>query len=240
MDNGELEFLGRKDFQVKLRGFRIELEEIESVLNQHAKVRESVVTIHTDVQARKYLVAYVVSETSADNAAISDQQLSFEHELRDYLQSKVPSYMVPAFIVCLTAIPLTSGGKPDRNALPAPDLSLSKASSEPTTEAEKTLLTIWREALKHQAIGVHDNFFELGGDSILSIQIASHCKRAGIELSVSDIVANPTIYELSRHCVQTHSSVYAPQGLVSGRQALTAIQSWFFAQPHSCVFIYNS
>jgi acyl-coenzyme A synthetase/AMP-(fatty) acid ligase len=163
--DGELEYLGRVDQQVKVRGHRIELGEIEAVLGQHERVRQSVVVAREDVPGQKQLVAYVVSEGEPEVSST---------ELRSYLKGQLPEYMVPAFFVALTELPLTPNGKVDRRALPAPEHSRTQSDRSyvaAVTPAEQALAAIWCEVLGLEQVGVHDNFFHLGGDSILSIQV---------------------------------------------------------------------
>jgi amino acid adenylation domain-containing protein len=156
-ENGELDYVGRQDHQVKVRGHRIELGEIETALNGHESVRESVVVLREDEDGESRLVAYVVSEEQSTS------------ELRNYLKQRLPEYMVPATFVKLAALPLTANGKVDRQALPAvarlrPETSVAYA--EPRTELESLLANLWEELLRVEPVGRDDNFFELGGDSI--------------------------------------------------------------------------
>src|SRR6185369_10995530 len=157
LPSGAIEHFGRNDFQVKIRGLRIELGEIEAVLGQHERVRQSVVIAREDVPGQKQLVAYVVSEGEPEVSST---------ELRSHLKEQLPEYMVPAFFVTLTELPLTLNGKVDRRALPAPEHT--RAQSEESyvaavTPAEQALAAIWCEVLGLDQVGVHDNFFHLGG-----------------------------------------------------------------------------
>jgi aryl carrier-like protein len=189
--DGELEYLGRLDQQVKVRGHRIELGEIEVVLGQHARVRQSVVIAREDVPGQKQLVAYVVSEGEPEVSST---------ELRSYLKEQLPEYMVPAFFVALTELPLTPNGKVDRRALPG--LEHTRAQSEESyvaarTPVEELLAAIWCEVLGLEQVGVHDNFFHLGGDSILSIQVISKARQAGFQLTPKQLFQHPTIAQLA-------------------------------------------
>ncbi len=164
LPDGQLEYLGRVDNQVKIRGFRIELGEIEAALMQSAGVQQTVVTVQTDSEHHKTLVAYVVPNQSAAALTV--------HELRQHLKKQLPDYMVPATFVMLDRLPLTAHGKVDYRALPAPDATpvASAATVAPRTLEEEVLASIWTEVLNLKAeISIDDNFFELGGDSILSI-----------------------------------------------------------------------
>src|SRR5262249_4303705 len=151
----------RVDHQVKIRGHRIELSEIESVLMGHPGVREAVVNARADRAGGPGLVAYLVPcETGAISGA----------ELRQYLQERLPEYMVPAHLIFLEALPLSPNGKIDRKALPAPDRrrpELGQAYRAPGTELERFLADLWRDILHLDRVGIHDQFFELGGDSLL-------------------------------------------------------------------------
>ncbi len=157
LPDGNIEFSGRLDHQVKIRGFRIELGEIEAVLSQHSAVQETVVLAREDVHGDRRLVAYVVPR---------EEQPPTVSILRGFLKSKLPEHMVPSIFIFLDALPLTSHGKVDRQALPGdtgirPDLE--KAFVAPRNPAERTLAGIWARVLGLEQVGVHDNFFELGG-----------------------------------------------------------------------------
>ncbi|MCC5621781.1 non-ribosomal peptide synthetase [Nostoc sp. CHAB 5715] len=186
--NGDIEYLGRIDHQVKIRGFRIELGEIEAVITQHPAVRETVV-VSADVQS---LVAYIVPH--------SEQTLAIT-ELRHFLESKLPNYMVPGAFVMLEALPLTPNGKIDRKALPAPDTArpqLEAVYQPPQTEVEKTLANLWQEVLHVEDVGIHDNFFELGGHSLLLVQVHSKLREVfKRDFSILDLFRYPTISSLA-------------------------------------------
>jgi amino acid adenylation domain-containing protein len=187
LPDGNIEYLGRLDDQVKIRGFRIELGEIESTLRQHAKVRESVVVAREDTPGNKILVGYVVSVTDAKVDS---------RELRAFLQDKLPEYMVPAMLVELPELPLTSSGKVNRRALPAPDYcaQLDESYVAPRTIVEELLAGIWAEVLKVPRVGVNDNFFELGGHSLLATQVVSRAlKTLGAQLPLRALFEAPTV-----------------------------------------------
>lgn len=163
--DGTIEYLGRTDHQVKLRGFRVELGEVEAVLNEHEAVREAVVVVREDSREESRLVAYVV--TNEPGAEVINQ-------LRSYVKTKLPDYMVPAVFVQLDALPVTGSGKVDRRALPAPDQSrptLEEQFVAPRNPIEESMAQIWREILELERVGIHDNFFDLGGNSLLAMQI---------------------------------------------------------------------
>ncbi|WP_193196878.1 non-ribosomal peptide synthetase [Nostoc sp. MG11] len=193
LPNGELEYLGRIDNQVKIRGFRIELGEIEGLLAQHLAVWENVVVVREDELNDKRLVAYVVPKT--------EQSLTVA-ELRRFLNDQLPSYMVPSAFVMLESLPLTSNGKIDRRALPAPESreGLEVNFVAPRTPQEEILVKIWADILKVEPVGIHDNFFELGGNSLLGAQVISRLRVAfSIDLSLHRLFISPTVAELANN-----------------------------------------
>jgi amino acid adenylation domain-containing protein len=196
LPDGNIEFLGRLDFQVKVRGFRIELGEIEAVMSQHPAVRETVVVAREEVPGDKRLVAYVVP---------SRESAPCISELREYLQEKLPEYMVPAAFVLLEALPLTPSGKVDRRNLPAPEWERQSEKDyvPPQKELEKTIADIWQQLLQLERVGIDDSFFELGGHSLLIVQ--AHRRLSGLtdrELSITDMFRYPTIRTLSEYLSQ--------------------------------------
>ncbi|MCV3214789.1 amino acid adenylation domain-containing protein [Plectonema radiosum NIES-515] len=222
LPDGNIEFLGRIDNQVKVRGFRIELEEIEAVLITHPQVSEAVVIDSEDIPGSKRLVAYVVTRSHSE----------IKNQLRSFLKQKLPDYMVPSVFVILSALPLTPNGKVDRRALPKPDTARNELETDlvaPSTESEEILAKIWGEVLHLEQVGIHDNFFELGGDSILSIQIIFKAKQSGLQLTAKQIFQHQTIAELAA-VTNVTQTVRAEQGLVTGTFPLTPIQQWFFNQ----------
>ncbi|MFN6571978.1 amino acid adenylation domain-containing protein [Dendronalium sp. ChiSLP03b] len=194
LPNGDIEYLGRIDNQVKIRGFRIELGEIEAIISQHPAVRETVV-----VALSQRIVAYVVPQR--------EQTLAVE-TLRHFLESKLPSYMMPGAFVLLEALPLTANGKVDRKALPAPDTArpeLTAAYQPPQTEVEQTIAQIWQTVLQVENVGIHDNFFELGGHSLLLVQVHSKLREVFTrDLSVLDLFRYPTINSLANYFQQVN------------------------------------
>ncbi|HEV2273687.1 MAG TPA: condensation domain-containing protein, partial [Acidobacteriaceae bacterium] len=185
--------LGRNDFQVKIRGFRIELGEIEARLMLHPAVREAVVIAREETGGDKRLVAYYT-------AAEEDSTVSTE-ELRSHLSASLPEYMVPAAYVRLESLPLTSNGKLDRKALPAPDADAYSAQEyePPQGEIEQTLGRIWAEVLKLDRVGRHDNFFSLGGHSLLAVRVVTRLQQAlGVEVAIRDMFAHPVLSDLAR------------------------------------------
>jgi len=194
LPDGNLEFLGRVDHQIKLRGFRIELEEIEAVLNQFPGVKMAAVAVHEDQQGDKSLIAYIMSDNSGA-AALSAQ------ELQNFLKARLPDYMVPARFMVLDQIPLTHNGKIDRAALPAPDRSVSISASRyvpPRTPTEQLLATIMAHILQVERVGLYDNFFQLGGHSLLGVRLQSRIRDAfQIELPLRQLFDSPTLVELA-------------------------------------------
>ncbi|MEH2154021.1 amino acid adenylation domain-containing protein [Nostoc sp.] len=219
--DGNIEFLGRIDYQVKIRGFRIELSEIEATLTQHPQVRDAVVIAREDIPGVKNLAAYVIPELTQPSS----------NELRLFLKSKLPSYMVPASFTVLEALPITPNGKVDRRALPVPEFESDESTGfvSPHTHTEEVLAKIWRDVLVLKQVGIHDNFFELGGDSIISMQIIAKGNQAGLKLTPKQLFQHQTIAELAT-VAGIISTVKSEQGLVTGVVPLTPIQKWFFEQ----------
>jgi amino acid adenylation domain-containing protein len=198
LPDGNIEFLGRIDNQVKIRGFRIELGEVEAAITQHPAVRETVVVAREDTPGNKRLVAYVVPK----GEAVQETVLPTINELRSFLKTKLPDYMVPGAFVFLATMPLTPNGKIDHRTLPAPDSSLRELENNfvaPSTPTEETLAAIWAEVLGLQKVGIHDNFFELGGHSLLATSVISRIQEAfKIELPLRHLFEAPTIASLSQ------------------------------------------
>ncbi|MGF6141068.1 amino acid adenylation domain-containing protein [Pseudomonas laurylsulfatiphila] len=216
--DGVIEYLGRLDHQVKLRGLRIELGEIETRLMQHDLVREAVVL----VQGGKHLVAYLVLENA-------DADAQWPQTLKAWLLGSLPEYMVPTYLMPLDALPVTANGKLDRKALPPPDAAPQQAFVAPQDAMQTMLAQIWQDVLGTQPVGLEDNFFELGGDSIISIQVVSRARQAGIRLSPQDLFQYQTVRSLALVATfDSRSSI--DQGPVSGEVILTPAQHYFFEQ----------
>jgi amino acid adenylation domain-containing protein len=189
LPNGDLEYLGRIDSQVKVRGFRIELGEITAALNQHAAVRESVVIAHEE-GGEKALAAYVVKQpgASVDTAG-----------LRASLRAQLPEYMVPTYLQFVDHVPLTVNGKLDVKALPPPTAPLAPTADEPAT-LESQIAGIWREVLKTGAIGLDQNFFDVGGNSIHIADAHSRLQQLlGRQFSITELFAHSTVRALAAH-----------------------------------------
>ena len=229
--NRDIEYMGRADDQVKIRGFRIELGEIVSVLCRHSGVRQASVMVRTDGPGSKQLVAYLVPGDPTPEV----------RELRDHLKKKLPDYMVPAAFVFLDKLPLTTNGKIDRKALPAPEQDrpeFARRYVAPRTPAEEKLAEIWRKVLRLERVGVNDNFFELGGDSILSIQVISLARREDLRLTPKLLFANQTIAELAAAAGAAPAASLMEE-VVAGDVPLTPIQRWFFEQNLADMAHYN-
>ncbi len=191
--NGNIEYLGRNDHQVKVRGFRIEPGEIESALAAHPAVRECLVVAREDSAGDKRLVAYLVASRQQERPA--------DLSLRQRLQALLPEYMLPDAYVWLEALPLTAHGKIDRAALPAPELSRPDqgiAFVAPATQIETAVAEVWAEVLGIDQVGALDNFFALGGDSLRSVRVAALLKRRGLSCSLPQLFQHQTVRELAQ------------------------------------------
>ena len=193
LPDGNIQFLGRKDDQVKLRGLRIELGEIETALRRHPLVLQAAVLAREDRPGNQQLVGYLVLHQDAESAAAV-------RDIRTFLREWLPDYMVPSAWKILKQLPLTSSGKVDRRSLPAPDRGEAVVNDEeaPSTELECRLAEIWLAVLPVNQIGVRDNFFERGGHSLLAMRAVLEIrKQLGFEISVRSVFENPTIRELA-------------------------------------------
>ncbi|UCH96965.1 MAG: amino acid adenylation domain-containing protein, partial [Candidatus Aminicenantes bacterium] len=204
LSNGQVEFLGRMDHQVKVRGFRIELEEIENQLVLHPTVKETLVMARENEAGEKYLCAYIVpppTEPPSLNTA----------ELREYLSRELPDYMVPAYFMVLEKMPLNPNGKVDRKALPEPDLTAKDNYVPPQNDTENRLAEIWAEvlALDKKQVGIHDNFFLSGGHSLKATTLIGKIHKAFcVEIPIAEIFKQPTIKNISRYLDQSKESLY--------------------------------
>ncbi|MBD2677482.1 MULTISPECIES: non-ribosomal peptide synthetase [Nostoc] len=190
LSDGNLEYLGRDDEQIKIRGFRVELGEIATVITQHPDVQDSVVIAVNDAKENQRLIAYVVT----------DKQ-HIDTQLLPYLQQKLPNYMLPSAFVVLDALPLTPNGKVDKRSLPTDEiirLNTAKTLIAPRNFTELSLVKLWENLLKTSSIGVTDNFFNLGGHSFLAVRLMAQIQdRFGHNLSLSTLFENPTIEKLA-------------------------------------------
>ncbi len=192
-EEAALEFLGRADQQVKVRGFRVEPGEVEAVLGTHPGVRAAAVVAREDGPGERRLVGYVVV---ADGAAPA------EAELREWLRARLPEHMVPAALVPLGELPLTPNGKLDRRALPAPELGAGPASVPPRGDVEAVVAAIWAEVLEVPSVGALDSFFDLGGHSLLATQVISRVREAlQVEVPLRVLFEDPTVAALAAAAV---------------------------------------
>lgn len=199
LPDGNIQFLGRTDEQVKSRGFRIEIDEIETVLSQHPEVKETAIAAREDVPGDKRLVAYVVAR---------QQSTPTNSDLRRFLSQKLPPYMIPAVFVQIAALPLTPSGKVDRRSLPVPSArsELEVADAMPQTEVEQAIATVWQQVLNIEKVGIHDNFFEIGGHSLLMLKVNSQLREIfKTDLSIIEMFRYPTINFLAKYFEQVNS-----------------------------------
>lgn len=230
LHGGEIVYMGRSDYQVKLRGYRIELGEIENYLLSHNSITDAIVIDRNDEKGNKYLCAYIVSTTDLDIS-----------EIRVFLSSKLPDYMLPSHFVILQSLPLTSNGKVDRKLLPEPKLEEeSKAYyCEFENDTEEKIIKVICEVLGIDKISPTDNFYQLGGDSIKAIQIASRLKSEAINLKVKDILLNTIIGEFVERAKKQILPHKAAQGPCEGSILPTPITQWFFRQKFNNENHYN-
>lgn len=229
--DGSLEYLGRIDSQIKLRGFRIEPGEIEQALTKHSQVSQAAVVLR-EVENKRELAAYVVTKKSANNKLDkSDENITAD--LRQYLNQVLPSYMVPAHIVSVDALPLTANGKLDQSKLPAPHAERgSQKSVQPRNRKEAILLEVWNQILNTPDISIYDNFFDLGGDSISGMQIVSKARSQGLQLTPTQLFQHQTIAEqavIATEIASTDTEA-SSQEIPEGNIPFSPIQWDFFEQ----------
>lgn len=206
LEDGNYEFLGRKDQQVKVRGVRVELGEVENVLREHERVRDVAVVDREDASGNKYLCAYVVVEGSVG-----------EGELREYAQGMLAEYMVPSAFIEMEKLPRTLSGKVDRRALPSIDQARSEGNFEyvpPRTAIEEVMSNIWCKVLGLGRVSVHDNFFVLGGHSLLATQVISRVREEfHVEIPLSSMFETPTIAGLATTVVERQLELVGDEDL---------------------------
>ncbi|HEY0604178.1 MAG TPA: thioesterase domain-containing protein, partial [Herpetosiphonaceae bacterium] len=250
--DGQLAFLGRLDHQVKVRGFRIELDEIAAVLRQHPDVQAAVAIVREDIPGDPRIVAYVVEEPRTENlepvsasspspaaagegSRLSDGVRAWNEglrpaDLRRFLATKLPSYMVPSAFVQLESLPLTPNGKLDRKALPAPEARVEPSADRvlPRTPLEEAIAGVWTRVLGRESIGVHDDFFALGGHSLLVVRVMAELRQQfGRALPLATLLQSPTIAQLAAQLEQSAS--------VPAWSPLVPLQSRGERQPFFCV-----
>jgi acyl carrier protein len=194
LPDGRIDYLGRFDHQLKVRGYRIEPGEIEAVFGQHPSVRDAVVIAREDTPGERRLVAYVVAR---------EGQTLEAGDLRTFGKERLPQYMMPSAFVVSESLPLTPNGKLDRRALPAPeagDAGTLAAYLPPQTEIERTITAVWQQVLGVGQVGLNDNFFDLGGHSLFMIQVQSKLRTAlNRNISITDLFKYPSVSALARH-----------------------------------------
>jgi aspartate racemase len=220
--DGNLEFLGRADQQVKINGFRVELGEIDKALADHAAVREAVAELRTNARGEKRLVTYLVATPGFNASTLG---------LREFLSQKLPDYMLPSRFIWIDHIPLTANGKIDRSSLPIPEeveFSRDRSIADPTDLLQLELTKVWEKILAIQPIGIHDNFFDLGGDSLLAVrlfvEIGKICRR---NLPLATLVRHPTIAQLA--------TVIQQEDWIPSWSSLVPIQESGSRMPFFCV-----
>lgn len=205
LPDGNIDFLGRIDHQIKIRGYRVEPGEIETLLNQSKSVKQSVVAAREDVPGLTRLVAYLVASGDEQDSAV----------LRQTLSQKLPDYMVPAAFVWLEKLPLTSSGKVDKKQLPKPDFKrpeLSSVYKAPSAEIEKRVAASWSALLQIDEIGINDSFFELGGNSLLALKTIAYLKEQWqYQLPVTKLYQYPTIGGIAKFLVEGEEAFVQPQ-----------------------------
>lgn len=243
LSDGNIEFLGRIDDRVKIRGYSVELGELEAVLNKHPFLSQAVVKVYGESAREKYLCAYFVP--------LQSQTITIE-QLRHFLQEQLPEYMIPSAFVPMESFPLTSNGKVDRRKLPKPTTSrpeLSQIYVAPSTPTEEILTAIWQDILGLTKIGVNDNFFTVGGHSLFATQVIAMTRKAfNLELPIRSLFQSPTIAELAKK-IEIGSYQELEQEIIPiTRQtsdselvpiSLTQLELWFFNQFYPDNSVYN-
>jgi amino acid adenylation domain-containing protein len=239
LPDGNIEFLGRIDDLVKVRGFRVELGEIEAVLSKHPQINQAVAKVFGQSAREKYLVAYFVP--------IQGQTLTIE-QLRTFLQDQLPDYMIPSAFVQIESFPLTPNGKVNRRALKEPTTSrpeLAQTFVAPRTPTEEILAGIWRDVLGLEQVGIYDNFFNLGGHSLLATQVISLTRKAfKVELSLRSLFESPAIATLAKTVETATQQETLPEIVLRSPNAtqpisLTQLEFWFFEQFYPGNPVYN-
>lgn len=217
MANGNIEYLGRIDKQVKIRGYRIELGEIGSIISEIDGIKEATVLAKEDIAGGKYLCAYVVAEEKINS-----------NEIRNELSKKIPSYMIPAYIVQIASMPVTRNGKLNVKALPEPEYTSINEYIEARNTMEEIVVNAFKVILGVDKVSVTDSFFDLGGDSIKAIRIVSKIREGGYNTSVKVVMTERTPENIAKETKKELNANKAEQGEVSGTIALTAIQKELF------------
>jgi len=235
LPSGMIEYLGRADLQVKLRGYRIDLGEIEQCILKHSEVAECVVTLN-EINNNIHLIAFVIIKDGIKG--------DWNEAVLAFLRERLPAYMIPTATVVINKMPLTANGKIDRKSLKAPEtifIEKDGHNSSAINATQTILLDLFKELLKSDSIGIHDNFFKMGGDSILSIQLLSRAKRKGIVFSVQEFFQGSTVAEIS-----LVANVIEPQEIAELSHehdeeniAFLPIQKWFLEEKWSQIHYWN-
>ncbi|MBD7911567.1 non-ribosomal peptide synthetase [Clostridium cibarium] len=225
LPDGNIEFLGRIDNQIKIRGFRLELGEIEREILKHEQVKEAAVIVRFDKNKEKYLCGYIVGKVSQD-------------EIKKFLKKTLPEYMIPPYILTLETLPLTNNGKVDKKLLPEPNLNeKTNKYVAPSNDVEKKMALVWSEVLGAEKIGIKDNFYDFGGDSIKSIQIVSRLKNLGLKVDIKDILDHQTIEKISKYAKT--EEIQISQDEVVGISMLTPVMKKFLQEDKEVMKHFN-
>ncbi|GAA6615987.1 amino acid adenylation domain-containing protein [Scytonema sp. NUACC26] len=203
LPDGNIEYLGRIDNQIKLRGFRVEIGEIESCIREVNGVQEAVVTLYTTKAGSQMLVAYIVGDRSLE-----------ESDIKTFLAHQLPEFMIPSLFITLEALPLSPNGKLDRKNLPDPASIIveSEDFEKPHTPVESLLAEIWRKVLQVEKVSLQSNFFQLGGDSIHSIQVVALMKQQGFDISLQDIFKYQTLAKIAKQAKEVNKMYHCQVG----------------------------
>ncbi|GCB53365.1 siderophore biosynthesis non-ribosomal peptide synthetase modules [Streptomyces sp. NL15-2K] len=215
--DGQLEYLGRVDDQIKLNGFRIELGEIEAVLARHPRVARSAATVREDVPGHRQLAGYVIPRAG---------ETVEPAEVVAWAAGQLPAHMLPAAVVVLDTLPLTPNGKLDRKALPAPERTGGSGTEAPRTPLEEALAALFAEVLGRESVGLHDSFFELGGDSIVSIQMVARARRKGLVFSPKEVFELKTVAALAAATAEAGAPARTDENGGIGALPATPIMRW--------------
>ena len=241
LENGEIEFFGRIDNQIKLRGLRIELEEIENIIKKNKNIFDSIILLREDELNEKYLACYLILKDKTEN--IENKKKDIIKEIKEENLKKLPNYMLPKIFTFLTEFPLNSSGKINKKLFPKPnfnvDLIMINEYIEPKTEIEKKLIIIWKEILKIEKIGIKNNFFELGGDSIQVILLKSKCRKEGFDFIEYQFFEDPTIEKLSKILKVIETEKKIEEENLNENFQLTPIQTNFFEENYFNINHYN-
>lgn len=223
LPNGEIAYVGRRDRQVKVKGYRIELDEVESCLLKHPQIDSAVALTSEQTPSNLILIGYFVSSKSLQSEEVSS-----------FLSKQLPAYMIPSFIIQVDALPLTHNGKVDIEKLPKPSKAKSSQSIQPQSQIEVALHKIWSKVLNvpETELSISDDFFDLGGDSIMAMRILPQVRRLGLQLTLKEIFLYRTIKTLAQKTSCKPSPVVA-QDEVTGKIPFSPVQSWFWDQLQS-------